>query len=65
MNPSQCLCFTVNYNRQNEALDVNVKQVKNKIVVNGLHMNKDGNPGLSKRAGIELGDILYGINDEF
>jgi hypothetical protein len=65
MDSNQCLSFTVNYNRKDCGLDVNVKQQKQKIVVNGLYTNKYGFPGLSFRAGIEVGDILYGINDEF
>lgn len=65
MDPNICFSYTVNYNRRDCGLDVNVKQQKQKIVVNGLYTNKYGFPGLSFRAGIEVGDILYGINDEF
>ena len=65
MDPGQCISYTVKFNRKECSLDINVKQVKNRISVNGLYINKDGLPGLSRRAGVEIGDVLCGINNEY
>mmetsp|Transcript_10712 Transcript_10712/g.16233 ORF Transcript_10712/g.16233 Transcript_10712/m.16233 type:complete len:967 (-) Transcript_10712:128-3028(-) len=57
--------FTVHFNRTGASLDLNVKTQGGNIVVNALHTSSSGGPGLSQQAGVQIGDVLYGINFEY
>lgn len=57
--------YKVYYNRKDCTLDVNVKLIEKAIRVSGLTSSVNGEPGLSELAGVAVGDILYGVNDEY
>lgn len=57
--------YKVYYNRKGRSLDLNVKLIDRTVRVYGLLSSPDGGKGLSELAGVEVGDILYGINHQY
>lgn len=59
--------YSVVFHRNDDqGLDINVKSIGHRILVNELYNNKvTGLPGLSAQAGILRGDVFVGINYEY
>jgi hypothetical protein len=57
--------YKVYFHRKNRSLDINVKLVDRSVRICGLYPNPEGGPGLSELAGVQIGDIFYGINHEY
>ena len=56
--------FTICFRRNNEKLGITVKEVNAEIVVTTLHLSERGETMLAERAGVQVDDILLGINGE-
>jgi hypothetical protein len=57
--------YKVYYHRKDRSLDINVKLVDKSVRICGLYSDPEGGPGLSELAGVQIGDIFYGINHQY
>jgi hypothetical protein len=63
--PEGHLEYKVFFYRKGRSLDLNVKLLNQTVQVFGLYPSPYGGPGLSELAGIQVGDVLFGINHEY
>lgn len=57
--------YKVYFHRKDRSLDINVKLVEKSVRICGLYFSPDGGPGLAELAGVEIGDLFFGINHEY
>ena len=57
--------FTVTFRRRNEKLGITIQEIDSEICIHTLHSRSNGQPLLALEAGIKIGDILTGINQEY
>jgi hypothetical protein len=56
--------FTICIHRHYEKLGMTVKEINSEILVTCLHLNERGEPMIAERAGVQIDDVLLGINGE-
>lgn len=57
--------FTIVFRKLKGILGIVIKNINNEIVIKHLHMDKNNRPCLAIEAGVQIGDILTGIDYEY